>query len=273
MASRAALAAAARALFSEPSGRAPAQWTSLAWPEYLRRRGWLGDRFDSADEPAKQAAVGLLSSALTFPLTIASHWQELGGGASDASLCVVGARAESTLPQHVWQELALLLPDTSLRLEFTGPKADAPPRASKGGPLILEHGHRGLFHEGALGRSLLRQRASPGPAEQASAAEVGAPDAYVLFNPGLGEPGWEKAWGPTLRALAAARRPLLLTALSARDGDRDAAFVQEAAPELAPRSPSAGYAPNQFRSELRAATDGGDEAAGSNWVTRVFRAE
>ena len=42
-------------------------------------------------------------------------------------------------------------------------------------------------------------------------------DAFVLFNPGMGEPEWLRAWVPTLDALAAARRPLLLTALSRAD--------------------------------------------------------
>ena len=50
------------------------------------------------------------------------------------------------------------------------------------------------------------------------------PDAYVLFNPGFGEPGWADAWTPTIRALLAARKPVLLTALSAADAARDAAF-------------------------------------------------
>ena len=50
------------------------------------------------------------------------------------------------------------------------------------------------------------------------------PDAFALFNPGFGEPGWELAWEPTVKALLLSQRPVLLTALSYEDAERDASF-------------------------------------------------
>ena len=129
----------------------------------------------------------------------------------------------------MWAELSLLTGVRHLAIEFSGPAAapsgvDA--RREWSSPcgahsLSVSLGEPDLFHRSELGRALLA-RSKAGDA--APIADL--PDAFVLFNPGLGEPGWERAWRPTLRALEAAERPLLMTALSSHDAERDLAFIE-----------------------------------------------
>jgi len=112
-----------------------------------------------------------------------------------------------------------------------------------------------LFHESALHRAHL------------SGAEL--PDAFVLFNPGLGEPGWDRAWAPTVHALLALRRPVLLTALSASDAEQDAAFWSLAAAREGGNGQAAvpvglEYAANPWTSLLAADVRGNDETGASN---------
>ena len=287
--SRARLAALARPLLSAPAANARVadNWKSLSLRDYIVSRGWVdAARFEAADGPSRQAAVALLSSALTFPLTLARAWPRLleshpTGG--PVRLGVIGARAEASLPIHMWQEALHLTGATGLCLEFFGPAAALPSvRASgegggaHGASLRLELSHAGLYHESPIGRAMLRRAASGADgdalsdepldepiddeAPPAGRSPTGAlPDAYVLFNPGLGEPGWERAWAPTVRALCASGLPLLLTALSPADCERDEGFLAAHAPELAGRAASAGgYEPNPFASCLPAEEAGGD---------------
>ena len=305
---RAAAAAAARGLLAEPpqhehAGSSYASAASLSadvasaaasdcpWESYLLARGWLMRRRYAAAPPAsRRAAVDALSTALSFPLTVAASWRHLvPAAAGRVRLCIVGARAEAALPVVFWRELALLTGVQHLALDFCGPAvagsgveahrtwplpAAAQPPATTVELTLEQPGD--FFHHGAAGAALLqRRRGSPPPA--------GAADAYVLFNPGLGEPGWEHTWRPTLAALAAAERPLLLTALSASDAARDAAFLaRDADAGSTPFAAGGGYAPNPWASTLaedevddepaawssRGKTDGGTR---SNVLARVVR--
>ena len=227
-----------------------------AWQRYLTERGWLSaSAMDSADNQSQLAGLAVLSAALTFPAAIARSWDVLTSGQTDRPwrLHAVGARAEAALPVHIWSELSLLTGAKSIDLEFSGPAA-----APKGvdvsrawvGPdghhLHLKLTHPDLFHRSELGQALLaRARAdagidagtpppsssSPPPPSSSSSSPtllpLPLPDAFVLFNPGLGEPGWERAWSPTMRALLASGRPILMTALSRTDAARDAAFLEQ----------------------------------------------
>ena len=108
-----------------------------------------------------------------------------------------------------------------------------------------------LFHESALHRAHL------------SGSEL--PDAFVLFNPRLGEPGWDRAWAPTVHTLLALRRPVLLTALSASDAEQDAAFWSVvAAREGHAARAGLEYAANPWTSLLAADVRGNDEPGASN---------
>ena len=219
-AERRRLAALARPLIAAAGSRTPPPLSSCAtWREWLLGAGWLHPSLYSEAAPdAQDAAVTLLSSALTFPLTLAHGWERLGLAAPRVEICIVGARAEASLPPAMWQQLSALV-GADVRLRMVGPgipgvvvgngNVVATPSATPSASVEAK-----LFHETALGQALLR--------DPSSAADV--PDAFVCFNPGLGEPGWGAAWEPTMRALAASRRPLLMTALSRDDAARDAEY-------------------------------------------------
>ena len=276
-AARQRIAASIRSLLSEPSAtiapsaaeiiRQPSSPPSpAAWRDYLLARGWLcSEAFNAADAPTQHAALRALSAALTYPLTVARAWSRLALPTDEAvRICIVGARAEASMPMHMWAELPLLTGASNIALECSGP-ASAPAGVSAerswSSPsgaqrLSMSLGEADLFHRSATGRALL-DRARRGLASAPPLAAEALPDAYVLFNPGFGEPGWERAWTPTLAALHAAERPLLLTALSAADAARDAAFLAgmgERAPGLAATA-DAPYADNPFGSLLGDGSD------------------
>jgi len=264
-------AAAAKLLRNAPRGKAvPRQWQSLDWKEFLLARGWLGrSDFDGADASVQEEVVQLLSTALTYPVTAAAALSSEDlrvNGAPPCHVCVVGARAEASLPAIFWSEMRELLQLDELRVDFVGPKACVAPVASAN-QLRLVHPVVGeLFHESALGRRLLAGASS------SNGAGEGTPDAFLCFNPGLGHPGWERAWEPTVRALLSARRPIVLSALGAHDADSDLAFWRDhvlstataaATLESAP-TPTPVYSPNPWASLVDTAAGVGGPASRAN---------
>ena len=252
-------------------GVAGTELTPDNWVRFLLGRGWLNEqRFSAADASTRHAAVAALSAALSFPLTVAAAWPQLfdskAVSGKSLRLCVVGARAEASLPVHFWRELALLTSATDLTVELCGPasaghKPVPTTRKWASGTQQLELTRLeppGFFHDSPEGRALLT----------GSAASV--TDAFILFNPGLGEPGWERAWRGTVAALAASQRPLLFTAMGVDDAQRDAAFLasdssSKTAPALADAPP---YTANPWSSTL---SDHDDAAERSNALFRVVQ--
>ena len=260
MPDRARLAALARPLIAQPSHSAgsPAGWRAMAWPELLLARGWLRRaEYEAAEEPTRQAALELLTSGLTFPVTLASTLQSLcAEPARPLRLCVVGARAEAGMPLHMWDEVQCLTGrETPLELHMVGPKVTGTAQRREDGRLLSVTQETALFHETALGRALLGGEAT---------AEQELPTAFLLFNPGLGEPGWERAWGPSVRALLASRQPVLLTALSTSDAAQDVAFwaqQQQQQQQQHDGDVQLVYAPNPWASTLPSQVRGGEEAS------------
>ena len=213
--------------------------------------------FSLASKLAQDAALAYYSAALTFPCTAA---RALGDEVQEeCHLCVVGARAEAALPIDIWAELAIVHSVRKLTIDFTGPAAasDISVQRERHWPssdntrVCLRIVEPGLFHESALGTALLTARAMP----------ANMPDAFILFNPGLGSPGWEASWRLTVRALLAARKPLLLTALSVADAARDerllaAEAIASGLPGWASHGVGGTYVKNPFASLLSACGDG-----------------
>ena len=88
------------------------------------------------------------------------------------------------------------------------------------------HKHHGLYHELAADVfSSPTALDAPPTAAAAATAGAGSLDAVVLYNPGLGHPAQSAAWAPTLTKLRAKRKPVLWTAHSHEDRDRDLALL------------------------------------------------
>ena len=165
---------------------------------------------------------------------------------------MVGARAEASMPLPLWREALCLTGWPSLQLDLIGPKVSGTEVLEGEGVSIVPEA--ALFHESRLHHAWI------------NGAEL--PDAFVLFNPGLGELGWDRAWEPTVRALVALRRPVLLTALSASDAKQDASFWAAAATSRGEQT-QLEYAANPWAGLLAAGVRGSDAPGASNGLVAL----
>jgi len=87
--------------------------------------------------------------SILHPPTGAPEGQEQSVGKPQVRIFIVGARAESSLPPHVWEQLGFLFPSSNFHLIFVGPEVSLPQNEQ----------------EAALGKSAPK----PAPAEKAEA--------------------------------------------------------------------------------------------------------
>lgn len=121
-------------------------------------------------------------------------------------LQVLGARAEATMPRHIWEDLCYFHPHRRFAIKLIGDhapqmrkKAAAQVADTSANTLELEI-INGLYHE---------------------IQDKTLPDAFVMFNPGVGHPFLKSNWRPTIEAVLTSGRPILLTAFSEEDQERD----------------------------------------------------
>ena len=230
--------AAKEALSSGSQALKPVRANSMLM--YLHERG-----FKVAAENPHSSAYRTLSAAMTFPLTLGyginrifAKGGPLGGMAEFIEMekrplrvLVVGARAESSLPALWWREcllscfhsgairggidIGLLGPglqtmkasplDNSITFNmhpqrFPGDKVDID---VVGKVYHVENG-MALLHQHPLHMKLLLQT-----------------DLFVLFNPGMGHSVLKEGWEETIKLLCMSRKPVICTAHSLVDLQRD----------------------------------------------------
>ena len=212
---------------------------------YMRMRG-----FDQAAQDPRSPAYRTLSAAMTFPLTLAygvnrifAQGGPLGGMSEFIGMekrplrvLVVGARAESSLPALWWREILFScfhsgainggidigLMGPGLQSMKASPIENAvtfqmnPPRyigdnqdVGIEGKVYHIHEGKTLFHEHSERMRLLLQS-----------------DLFVLFNPGLGHSALRNGWEDTIKLLCMSRKPVLCTAHSLKDLQRDKEFLE-----------------------------------------------
>ncbi|TYZ59460.1 hypothetical protein PybrP1_002456 [[Pythium] brassicae (nom. inval.)] len=198
-----------------------------SWHEFLQL--FTSDERWLANPPA----LRLLSAAYSYVMTLAHYLPALrqasGSQSADvARIHVIGARAEATMPRHLWDELPFFHPSVrAFDVTLVGdhvpavrqqqqkppqPSSSAAPEAEPRGRVVRLETINGLYHEPHV---VERTRAMP------------PPDALVLFNPGVGHPFLKARWRPTLAALLASGKPILLSSFSQADQDRDVAALGE----------------------------------------------
>jgi len=205
--------ATAKQVAAAASHVAPSGWRRLGWERLLLERGWLQR---SASE--KTEALQQLSRQLSFPLTLAHAWPALGlhtASERPLEICVLGAREEAdAVPMTAWMELCVLADAPRVALSMIGPEAAGRARSLQtDAHCITQRVCPTTFTESALGRALL------------AGAEPDLPDAFVLFNPGLH--AGKYAWRPSIEAVLATEKPLLVTAYSDQDAASDAQWLAE----------------------------------------------
>jgi len=228
--------------------------------DYLIWRGWnikgILHRHELDDENINSAAVGLLSHPLTFPLTLGRYISEIisHDNTNDdvineqkkIRICCVGARAEATLPDDYWREFLITstVVESSITIDFIGPDLPLNLTSSKTVSLNcnndhIQHSnnskltmnyHKSFLHDVIL--KLLKslrheqQKDTLQPSERTEKIR-NIWDGYVLFNPGIGHPNLQKDWIPTLKFLIETSKPILFTAHSKIDADRDGKVLEK----------------------------------------------
>ena len=238
---------------------------------YIEWRGWnigsiLRDHGVDDNKLLIDASIGLLSHPLTFPLTLARHWKTLCDSSSHNKtfrLCCVGARAECTLPDEYWRELLVATSaidieedDAQVTIDFIGPDV---PAQLKSKTITLDNNcdedttqpyGRQLtlnFHSSFLHEVVLKILKS----QQIETDQIrNVWDAFVLFNPGLGHPNLAKEWLPTLKFLIRTTNPILFTAHSTIDAERDRLVLEQLVVDRNNGNQSIEYETNPYASRL-----------------------
>ncbi|KAG1710697.1 hypothetical protein DVH05_013424 [Phytophthora capsici] len=208
-------------LFSEvlqPSRREASEWGGdrhlTSWTDYLKlyhpQECWLGD----------VRALRLLSSAYSYVMTVSRFLPELMepsqvNDKKKFELHAIGARAEAMMPRYLWDELSFFHPGRQFGIKLVGDhvpvmsarKKTSTTRANENEFIQLDM-INGLYHE-------------------IETRKLGDPDAFVLYNPGIGHPRLRESWEPTVQVVLATRKPLLITSFSLEDQQRDIATLQD----------------------------------------------
>lgn len=75
-------------------------------------------------------SLAAMRSTLHVPLG-SPDTEEAGVGKPTFRVFVLGARAESSLPPHIWEQLSLLFPSVSMHVHFIGPQVSLPKLETK----------------------------------------------------------------------------------------------------------------------------------------------
>lgn len=144
---------------------------------------------------------------------------------------ILGARAESSLPREVWQQLSFLFPRVAFHIIFIGPEsmanrdAEFPlPERTPGNPFGAVVEDR-ISHEMKISTFVEYYHTL----HQAGLFQPYDPyfDCFVLFHPGLGHPASSHEWAGTLPQLLETKVPIISTGYTEWDMERDRKWVEE----------------------------------------------
>ena len=187
-----------------------------------------------------------LSSLFTYPLTLSYGLQSINMSTTSnvKNILILGARAESSLPARKWRHLLISSPSLNeVNLYFQGPHIYPLQNQfvdwnyeDKSKKLSFFNLGKCLFHSDEQAQALLPSL-----------------DLIVVFNPGFGHDFLKASWNPSLSQLLQSKIPILATALSEYDLQRDINFLKNENTEpirflLEPKE-------NPFRSHRQAIDD------------------
>ncbi|KAK7023950.1 zf-Mss51 domain-containing protein [Favolaschia claudopus] len=90
--------------------------------------------------PEGSRSLAAIRSTLHVPLG-APETAEAQVGKPQVRIFILGARAESSLPVHVWEQLCLLFPAAQLHIFFIGPQVSLPRGETPKSPAQVQHSH------------------------------------------------------------------------------------------------------------------------------------
>ncbi|KAI8969092.1 zinc-finger of mitochondrial splicing suppressor 51-domain-containing protein [Mycotypha africana] len=152
--------------------------------------------------------------------TILYPGDRLTNGASPAfntetiNIYILGARAEATLPSHIWLQLSYLFPATPFHLHFVGPDALAPkqkPHTESVHERLIFTYNNAMYHD------------------YHETIEKFDPftDLFFLFSPGIGYPDARPSWKPSIAKALETKCPIFITGFSEADIMNDIKAVEQ----------------------------------------------
>ncbi|KAF2229692.1 hypothetical protein EV356DRAFT_527276 [Viridothelium virens] len=144
---------------------------------------------------------------------------------------VLGARAESSLPRPVWNQLAHMFPRTSFHVILIGPESMTGRDDEFPLPARDATNPFGAIVEDRLGANMKISTFVEyyHTLHQAGVFQPFDPyfDAFVLFHPGLGHPASSAGWRETVPLLLETKVPVICTGYTEWDMRRDLKWVEE----------------------------------------------
>ncbi|KAK4509275.1 40S ribosomal protein S28 [Mucor velutinosus] len=127
---------------------------------------------------------------------------------------LVGARAEATLPSHIWLQLAYLFPATPFHIHFIGPDALAPnqePHTKSVNERLLFTYDNAMYHD------------------YHETIEKFDPytDLFFLFSPGIGHGDAREGWKTSIEKALETKCPIFVTGYDEADMKNDVEAVEQ----------------------------------------------
>ncbi|KAI1906979.1 translational activator for mitochondrial COX1 [Ophidiomyces ophidiicola] len=146
-------------------------------------------------------------------------------------LFVLGARAESSLPRDVWEQLSHLFPRATIHVIFIGPESMTNRDAEFPLPERTPENPFGGIVEAYLGPQMKITTYVDyfHTMHEANMFQPYDPyfDCFMLFHPGLGHPASSHEWEQTLPQLLQTKVPIICTGYTEFDMNRDVQWVTD----------------------------------------------
>ncbi|CAO3699018.1 unnamed protein product [Rhizopus microsporus] len=130
------------------------------------------------------------------------------------NIYLLGARAEATLPSHIWLQLAYLFPSTPFHIHFIGPDALAPNQE----PHMKSVNERLFFtFDNAMYHDYHEKIEKFDPYT----------DFFFLFSPGIGHHSAREGWKPSIQKALETKCAMFITGYDEADMMNDVAAVEQ----------------------------------------------
>lgn len=182
----------------------------------------------------------ILSQLLTYPLTLSYGvrglfpYIEPDFLMENLNVCVLGARAEASLPLEWWKHSLFLQPVAkNINIRFLGPGLCVHPsqmRGSSSKGLSVSWKCKSpnieVLHSLQLSNDIVSDSKTLHEHKDCDDILKWA-GVFVLFNPGMGSQALRNGWRPTVQKLLTSRKPVICTALSHNDLMDDESALRE----------------------------------------------
>lgn len=130
------------------------------------------------------------------------------------NIYIVGARAEATLPSHIWLQLAYLFPATPFHIHFIGPDALAPNQEA---------------HSKSVNERLVFTYDNSMYHEYHETIDKFDPftDLFFMFSPGIGQEHSRESWKTSIEKALETKCPIFVTGYDGADMKNDVEAVEQ----------------------------------------------